>query len=112
MTSLFVPEGTITKFKKIKNVKPFGSSILVQRLNADETLATNLYVDKAADVSNVPQCRIVEFGPSVKPSDLGLKVGDRVVCVGTSTLVPSLDNDDHEYNVIEVHNIKALLIEE
>ena len=96
--------------KKIRTVRPFGSSILVQRLSPAEAMGTNLYVSDDAQ-AQVPQVRIVAFGPNLKPEDVGLKVGDRLVCVGTSSLVPSIDGK-HEYNVLELHNVKAVLEEE
>jgi len=100
-------------FKKIKDVKPFGSGILVQRLNPDEVLGTSLYIGEDAKQNmNQGQVRVVAIGSSLKADELGIKVGDRLLATGTSTLVPSLDGGKHEYNVLEIHNIKAILVEE
>lgn len=109
--NLMLPEmaKTSTSFKKVTGVKPFGSSILIKRLTAAEIMGTNLYVGNAQ--ASIPQFRVVDFGPSIKPEDAGLKIGDRLICVGSSTLVPSLDNEN-EYSIIEIHNVKAVLSEE
>jgi len=110
MEGLLLPENACCgNNKKVKDVKPFGSMILVQRLTPAESMGTDLFVSEMA-TATVPQVRIVEFGPNIKADEVGLKVGDRLVCVGNATLVPSLDGK-HEYNVLELHNIKAVIHE-
>ncbi len=109
--SLLLPEvsKTITPARKVTGVRPFGSSILIRQLTAGEIMGTSLYLGAAK--TSVPQFRVVAFGPNLDAASVGLKVGDRLICVGSSTLVPSLDNE-HEYSVIEMHNVKAILEEE
>lgn len=95
---------------KIKAVKPFGSTILVEMLNAEEALGTSLALAKGTAVG-APQAYVLAFGPSVNP-ECGVKVGDRVMLQGTYVPVPNYDHSERQKGVVELHNIKAIFEEE
>lgn len=99
-----------SRVPKLKSVTPAGSSILVEMLNADEALGTTLYVKNDSNVG-APQGYILAFGPSVKPEELHLKVGDRVLLQGTFVPVPNFDDNKRQRGLVEVHNVKAVFEE-
>lgn len=95
---------------KIKEVKPFGSSILVEMLNADEALSTKIILKKDSNVG-APQGYVLALGPSLPP-DVPLNIGDRVLLQGTFVPVPSFDDNERMRGVVELHNIKAIFVED
>lgn len=95
---------------KIIGVQPFGSMVLIEHLNADEALGTNLVISEETDVGS-PQAYVVGFGPKV-PEDCGLKIGDRVMLQGTYVPILNFDNHPRRRGLVEIHNIKAILVEE
>jgi hypothetical protein len=96
---------------KIKSVRPFGSTILVEMLNADEALGTRMYIKQDASVSGAPQAYILAFGPKLNSEEAGLKVGDRVMLQGTFVPVPKYDNSTRNRGIVEIHNVKAVFEE-
>jgi len=111
MTDIVMSDGSPARtVPGIKAVHPFGSSILIEHLKADERMGTNLYVSDDADVDGAPQAYIVELGPKLE-EDCGLKVGDRVFVQGTFIPVINTDGTDRERGIVEIHNIKGIIEE-
>lgn len=116
--AIFTPEGTPVPTKKVPEIKaihPSGSSILVEMLNADELLNTNLYVGDKTE-AGPPQAYVVELGPALKSRiDEGEKIflneGDRVIVQGTYVPIPNWDDHSRERGLLEFHNIKAIVEE-
>lgn len=95
---------------KVVEIRPMGSQILVELLTSQEVLGTNMIVNDQADVGS-PQAYVLEIGPSL-PKDWNLNVGDRILLQGSYVPVPKLESDKRRKGIIEVHSIKAILIEE
>lgn len=108
---MILPEGAAVTTPTVKSVRPFGSSILVEMLNADEALGTKLYVKETTDVG-APQGYVLGIGPKLSADDIGVKIGDRVLLQGTYVPVPNFDGHKRARGIVEVHNIKAVLSEE
>jgi len=100
----------ISLVPSITEVVPFGSSILIEHLSAQELLGTELFVSDDTKVDGAPQAYILALGSKLT-EDSGLKVGDRIVVQGTFVPMPRLANNDRVRGVIEVHNVKAILKE-
>lgn len=107
----FASEIVESQVPKLKAVKPFGSTILVEMLNADEALGTKIYVNKDAQVG-APQAYVLALGPKLASEDVGLKVGDRVMLQGSYVPIPNFDGNKRQRGVVELHNVKAVLVEE
>lgn len=103
--------GSTPKVPKIGAVHPFGSKVLVEVLQPDEVLNTNLYVGENADADGAPQAYILELGPQVSP-ECGLKVGQRVYWSGKGTAVNDPRAGRRVRALLEVHNIQAIIEEE
>lgn len=99
------------KVKTIVGVKPTLSQILVERLNAAEVMGTILTVNDNSDYG-APQGYVLALGPSVKADECGIHVGDRVLITGTYVPVPNFDGSARERGLLELHNIKAVLVED
>lgn len=99
-----------TELPKIVGIQPFGSMVLVEHLNADEALGTSLAISDDADVGS-PQAYVIALGPRL-PEDCGLKIGDRVMLQGTYVPVINYDNYKRKRGLVEIHNIKAVLVED
>lgn len=111
MSSIVSANGEkISSVPSISEVVPFGSSILIEHLSAQELLGTELYVSEDTKVDGAPQAYIVALGSKLN-EDSGLKVGDRVIVQGTFVPMPSLAHNGRVRGVVEVHNIKAILRE-
>lgn len=95
---------------KVVDVRPFGSMVLVEHLGADEILSTSIIVQKDAAVGS-PQAYVVKLGDRLT-ADCGLKPGDRVVLQGSYVPVINFDGNTRERGLVELHNIKAILVEE
>tara|TARA_Y100000034_G_scaffold6762_1_gene7446 strand:- start:8740 stop:9105 length:366 start_codon:yes stop_codon:yes gene_type:complete len=114
--AIFTPDGTVvSRVPAIKSIRPAGSSLLVEMLNADEILNTDFYIGDNVD-TGPPQAYIVDLGPSLKDQiDKGeavfLSVGDRVLLQGTYVPVPNWDDSHRERGLVEFHNIKAIIEE-
>lgn len=100
-----------SKAPKISGVHPFGSKILVEILNQDELLDTNLFVPDNVKNDGAPQAYIIELGPQIN-SDSGLKVGQRIYWTGKGTAVEDPRNTKRVRALLEVHNIQAVIEEE
>lgn len=111
-SNLVIPEtAEINRVPKIKAVHPFGSKLLVEVLNPDECLGTNLYVSQEAKVDGAPQAYIVELGPEVK-SDSGLAVGQRIYWEGKGTPVNDPRGENNRIRaLLEIHNVRAIIEE-
>lgn len=105
--------GTVstTKCPKIAAVHPFGSKILVEVLQADETMHTSLYISEKTQDDGAPQAYILELGPGVA-ADSGLRVGQRVYWNGKGTAVNDPRAGKRVRALLEVHNIQAIIEEE
>jgi len=99
------------KVKPIVGVKPTMSQILIERINAKEAIGTVLTIKDDSDYG-APQAYILALGPTVKGEEVGIKVGDRVILTGNYTPVPNFDGNARERGIVEIHNIKAVLLEE
>ena len=112
MNSILAHTGEKTRtVPKVKSLRPFGSSILIEHLSPREQMGTDLFVGEEAKVDGAPQAYIVAFGPKIG-EDCGLKIGDRVVVQGTFVPVPNTSGNKRVRGIVEVHNIKAILDEE
>jgi hypothetical protein len=101
----------VKKAPKIKEVKPTASQILVELLTAQEALGTDLHVGEASDVG-APQAYILDFGPTLKAEEYGIKKGDRVLLQGSFVPAPKYGDHTRRRGLLEVHNVKAVLVEE
>lgn len=95
---------------KILSVRPVFSQILVEHLSVEETNETNLILTKDAD--STPQAYVIAIGPALDQSKLGFEVGSRVVIQGSYIPVPKPKNQDRSLGIVELHNIKAVIVEE
>lgn len=98
-----------TPAPKVVKAVPFGSMVLVEHLTAKEVLGTSLEIDDNTHVGS-PQAYIVGFGPGV-PKECGLELGNRVLLQGTYVPVPQYGDCKRERGLVEMHNIKAVLVE-
>jgi co-chaperonin GroES (HSP10) len=96
--------------KKLVDCKPIGASVLVEHISAQEAYGTTIKIPGSAK-AEVPQGRVIAFGPLVEAEKYGFKVGDRVILNGTSVIVPSF-GDDTSRGLVEPYVIKGVLIEE
>lgn len=112
MSEILMSDGTPAKAQvpDIKEVHPFGSSILIENLKADEIMGTSLYVQEDAETEGAPQAYIVELGPKVD-DDCGLSVGDRVYVQGSFIPVINTSGNGRERGILEIHNIKGIIEE-
>lgn len=95
---------------KVKSVKPFGSKILVEILNGNETLGTNLHVGKT-QAEGAPQAYIIDMGSGLK-EDCGLKIGQRIYWTGKGTEVKDPNTTNNRIRaLLEVSNILAIIEE-
>ena len=97
--------------KKVSHVKPVGSQILVEFLTAQEQLNTSMILNEESNVG-ATQGYILAFGPALKHEDWGLAVGDRVLLQGTYVPVPVSGQNNRKCGLVEVHNVKGVLVEE
>jgi co-chaperonin GroES (HSP10) len=105
--------GSSSTFKcpKIAAVHPFGSKILVEVLQPDETIQTTLYLSDKTQDDGAPQAYILELGPGVA-ADSGLKVGQRVYWNGKGTAVNDPRASKRVRALLEIHNIQAIIEED
>lgn len=110
-SEIALPVSATHKAPKIKGVHPFGSKILVEALNPDEVLGTNLFVGKDTQVEGAPQAYIVELGPQI-PADSGLQVGQRIYWTGKGTQVSDPRQTNRVRALLEPHNVMAIIEED
>lgn len=96
---------------KVKAVKPFGSKILVEILTAKDTMNTSLHLSDSTESGDAPQAYILELGPQVD-TECGLSVGDRVYWEGKGLAIKDPRATDRQRALLEVHNVKAIIVEE
>jgi len=107
-----IPTKEVKKVPKIKKISPFGSKILVETLNNDETMETSLYVSKTIKIDEAPQAYIVALGNTVS-ADCGLKAGLRVYWSGKGTAVADPETTPgRQRAMLEISNILAIVDEE
>ncbi len=99
-SKLSLPTGTKAA-PTIKQVRPMGSSVLVEMLNPDEALGTTLFVREDAKTGQPPQGYVLALGPSLKSDDCGIKPGDRVLLQGTFVPVPEFDSSSRKRGIVE-----------
>lgn len=98
--------------KKVIGAKAVTSKIIVELIPAKELLNTKLIIEGEIENSGPPQAYITDIGPSLT-GETGFKVGDRVILSGTYCPIFFHDiKNARPKGVIEVHDIKAVLIEE
>jgi hypothetical protein len=95
---------------RIVGVRPYGSTVLVEMLTAEESLGTHIHVKKDAQVG-APQAYVRDLGPLLDPSLVKLKPGDRVMLQGSYVPVPNFDRSERARGIVELHNIKAVFEE-
>jgi co-chaperonin GroES (HSP10) len=108
--TIALPEKSRKASPKVAGIRPLGSSILIEILNENEAIGTNLHVTKGTQVG-APQAYVLDFGPGVKVDECGVKVGDRVVVQGTFVPMPNYDKNDRVRGIVEMHNLKCVLVE-
>lgn len=97
---------------KIKSVQPYGRTLLVELLNPDEALGTNLHVGKGAD-AGAPQAYVLAIGVDLNPEEVHINVGDRVMLQGNGFVpVPNYDRNLRQRGIAEIHHIKAVMLED
>jgi len=117
--TIFTPDGSVIcqKVPVIKEIKPAGSSLMVEMLNKDEILNTNFYISEDTESVGPPQAYITAIGPGLKAmidkgESLFLKVGDRVLLQGNYVPVPNWNDCPRNRGLVEFHNVKAVMVEE
>jgi hypothetical protein len=95
----------------IKDIKPATSTLLVEMLNPAEALGTKLALGEDATDVGAPQAYVVAVGPLLS-KDCGIKIGDRVLLQGNYIPAPNFDNNTRRRGIVELHAIKAVLVEE
>jgi hypothetical protein len=101
---------------KVVGIKPCGTSVLVELLNTEEILGTNLEIvtqagaAPEASIDGAPQAYVLEVGPRVE-KEWGFKKGDRVMFSGMLTPAPSYDKSKRARGTLDPHSIKAILKE-
>ena len=116
--AIFTPDGAVVckKVPTIDHIKPAGSSLLVEMLNADEILNTNFYISEDTESVGPPQAYITAIGPGLKAmidkgESLFLKIGDRVLLQGNYVPVPNWDDCARKRGLVEFYNVKAVVVE-
>jgi hypothetical protein len=101
----------VKKLPQVKEVKPFGSMLLVEHLTAKQILGTSLEVGEDSN-AGVPQAYIRALGPSVSP-DVNLEIGTRVLLQGSYVPAPEFGEyvGDRKLGLIEMHNVKGIVVE-
>lgn len=94
----------------IQAIHPFGSTVLVEMLTKQESVGTKLWIREDSDVG-AEQGYVLELGPSLKPEECRLKVGDRVILQGTYVPIMNYDQHPRKRGIVELHNIKAIIEE-
>lgn len=96
--------------KKIVNVKPCGSQVLVELMTYEEVHPSTLLTSGKFGKDEARHGWVRRLGPSVKTADWGFKEGDRVLISGTGTPVPKFSGD-REWVLLEPYALKSVLEE-
>jgi hypothetical protein len=109
-TSKLVKADGSSFVRKISDIKPCGSKILVELLTAQEIMGTQFDVGTKVDVG-MPQARVISLGPAVNAEGWGFKVGDRVLLHGTGPIAPEYGDSDRDKALIEPHSVFGVIVE-
>ena len=102
----------VTRVPSVDSVRPLGSTVIIELLRPEEIMGTSLLIGEEVSAGGAPQAYVLDIGPAVDKERWGVKVGDRVVLVGTYTPLPdSAAKNGRKIGVVESHVIKAILIE-
>lgn len=93
--------------KKVTDMKACGSLVLVELLNAEEAIETQLMLSQNTKLE-APQAYVVHTGPNFDTKAWGFTVGDRVVFSGSMVPLPKLG--ERQRGVIDPHTVKAVLV--
>ena len=97
---------------RMSAVHPFGSTVLIELLTAEDLNETSLHLPENTVVDDgAPQAYIVELGPKVA-NDSGLEVGQRIYWNGTCIPVNDPRANGRVRGFLEIHQIKGLIEEE
>jgi len=90
------------------NIKPLGNRVLVKQLSSEEVTKSGIVLPDTADKEKKAQGTIMAVGNGSAISELGLKVGDRVVFGKYSGDEVEVDEDGKkvEYKVLYVGHEK------
>lgn len=101
-----------TQIPAVVGVKPIGSQILIELLNAQELSGSTKLIIGSENAAKewAPQAYVVALGPSVT-KEWGVAVGDRVAVVGNFNPMPISSPNGRKLVIIEPHVIKAVLVE-
>lgn len=97
--------------KKIKDVKPTGSQVLVELLSAQEAIGTLITIGGSSTDTGAPQGYVIAVGPNCNPENWGFNEGDRVLLQGKHVPLPKLSEWKRDRSLVEPSMIKAVLIE-
>ena len=98
--------------KKIVDVKPTGSQVLVELLSAQEAIGTRIEIGGTSIDTGAPQGYVVEIGPNCNCDNWGFTKGDRVLLQGKHVPLPRMLEWERDRSLVEPSMIKAVLIEE
>jgi hypothetical protein len=101
-----------SKVPKVKAVHPFRSKILVEIINGEEMIDTNLFLPDGVEDNGPPQAYIMELGPALDET-CGLKPGQRVFWDGKGLAVsdPRGVEKGRVIALLELHNIHGIVEE-
>ncbi len=110
---IMLPNGDMAaSMKKIVNVSPVGSQVLVELLTYDEQNPSCLKTTGKFAKDEARHGWVRKIGPNVKSTDWSFNVGDRVLINGSGTPVPKFEaGNDHEWVLLEPYTLKAVLEE-
>jgi chaperonin GroES len=85
------------------NVKPLGNRILVKQLSVEEVTKSGIILAQTTDKQEKSQYEIVAVGNGDQITQLGLKVGDKVVAGKYSGDEVDMEDDrDNKYKILYV----------
>jgi co-chaperonin GroES (HSP10) len=99
------------KAPRIVGVKPTNSQILIELLTAQEMMDTTFIIPGETNIKSPPQAYVLDFGPSLDSRAAGIKIGDRVLLQGSYVPIPDFDNNRRPRGLVELHGVKAVLVE-
>jgi co-chaperonin GroES (HSP10) len=101
----------VVALPKAKDVRPFGSKILVEVLKTNEIMGSTIHIDENATNDGTPQAYITKIGPGV-PADCGFAVGQRIYWSGKGVAVDNPSCKNGRVNaLLEINNIWAIIEE-
>ena len=97
--------------RKVKEVRPCGSQVLVELFTSQETLSGLIQINEKTDLKQPLQGIIRSVGPSFESKHYGFNVGDRVLISGTGVMAPNYDDSHRDRFIMEPSSIKSVLVE-